>query len=89
MGNNKDPNQKRPGEKEPGTLHYNPGNMSGKTEEKRQDMSRRENRKETKANRLTNGVPQARPRLLRPLATASPFCSHATMRLEGARTEHP
>ena len=30
MGNNKDPNKKRPGEKEPGTFHYNPGNMSGK-----------------------------------------------------------
>ena len=30
MGNNKDPNQKRPGEKEEGTFHYNPGNMSGK-----------------------------------------------------------
>lgn len=38
MGNNKDANQKRPGEKEPGTFHYNPGNMSGKTEEKRQDI---------------------------------------------------
>ena len=31
MGNNKNPNQKRPGEKEAGTFHYNPGNMSGKT----------------------------------------------------------
>ena len=30
MGNNKDPNKKRPGEKAPGTFHYNPGNMSGK-----------------------------------------------------------
>ena len=38
MGNNKNPNQKRPGEKESGTFHYNPGNMSGKTEEKRQDI---------------------------------------------------
>jgi len=31
VGNNKNPNQEQPGEKEPGTLHYNPGNMSGKT----------------------------------------------------------
>jgi hypothetical protein len=31
VGNNKDPNVKRPGEKESGTFHYNPGNMSGKT----------------------------------------------------------
>jgi ElaB/YqjD/DUF883 family membrane-anchored ribosome-binding protein len=29
--NNKNPNQKRPGEKEEGKFHYNPGNMSGKT----------------------------------------------------------
>jgi hypothetical protein len=31
VANNKNPNQRRPGEKEPGTFHYNPGNMSGKT----------------------------------------------------------
>jgi hypothetical protein len=31
MGNNKDPSRKRPGEKEPGKFHFNPGNMSGKT----------------------------------------------------------
>ena len=35
MGNNKDPNKKRPGEKEEGTFHFNPGNMSGKTAEGR------------------------------------------------------
>ena len=27
MGNNKNPNQKQPGEKEDGTFHYNPGNI--------------------------------------------------------------
>jgi hypothetical protein len=31
VGNNKDPNLKQPGEREPGKFHYNPGNMSGKT----------------------------------------------------------
>lgn len=31
MGNNKNPKEKRPGEKEQGTFHFNPGNMSGKT----------------------------------------------------------
>jgi hypothetical protein len=31
VANNKNPNLKQPGEKEPGTFHYNPGNMSGKT----------------------------------------------------------
>jgi hypothetical protein len=31
MANNKNLNQKQPGEKEPGTFHYSPGNMSGKT----------------------------------------------------------
>ena len=27
MGNDKNPNQKQPGEKEDGTFHYNPGNI--------------------------------------------------------------
>jgi hypothetical protein len=31
MSNNRNPNQKQPGEKDPGKFHYNPGNMSGKT----------------------------------------------------------
>ena len=31
MANNKNPNQKQPGEKKAGKFHYNPGNMSGKT----------------------------------------------------------
>ena len=28
---NKDPDQKKPGEKAPGKYHFNPGNMSGKS----------------------------------------------------------
>jgi hypothetical protein len=39
MGNNKDPNKIRPGEMEPGTFHFNPGNMSGKKAEGRKDRS--------------------------------------------------
>jgi hypothetical protein len=31
VANNKNPNQRQPGEKPPGKFHYNPGNMSGKT----------------------------------------------------------
>jgi hypothetical protein len=31
VANNKNPSQKQPGEKDQGTFHYNPGNMSGKT----------------------------------------------------------
>ena len=31
MANNKNPNEKQPGETAPGKYHYNPGNMSGKT----------------------------------------------------------
>lgn len=31
MANNKNPNQKQPGEKPEGKYHYNPGNQSGKT----------------------------------------------------------
>jgi hypothetical protein len=30
MANNKNLNQKQPGEKKVGKFHYNPGNMSGK-----------------------------------------------------------
>jgi hypothetical protein len=30
MANNKNPNEKQPGEKLEGKFHYNPGNMSGK-----------------------------------------------------------
>jgi hypothetical protein len=30
VANNKNPGQRQPGEKKPGTFHYNPGNMSGK-----------------------------------------------------------
>jgi hypothetical protein len=39
MADNRNPNQKQPGEKEPGTFHYNPGNMSGKTIDTRKDES--------------------------------------------------
>ena len=31
MADNKNPNQKQDGEKQPGKYHYNPGNMAGKT----------------------------------------------------------
>jgi hypothetical protein len=30
VANNKNPNEKQPGENEDGKFHYNPGNMSGK-----------------------------------------------------------
>jgi hypothetical protein len=30
MANNRNPNEKQPGEKEAGKFHYNPVNMSGK-----------------------------------------------------------
>lgn len=40
MSNNKNPSQKQPGEKAPGTFHYNPGNMSGKTIGTNKDESR-------------------------------------------------
>jgi hypothetical protein len=41
--NNKNSNQKQPGEKEPGTFHYNPGNMSGKTIGTNKDESEQSN----------------------------------------------
>lgn len=33
MADNKNPNEKQPGEKPEGRYHYNPGNQSGKTAE--------------------------------------------------------
>jgi hypothetical protein len=42
VGNNKNPNQKQAGEKEPGKFHYNPGNMSGKTADTKKDESKSE-----------------------------------------------
>jgi hypothetical protein len=41
--NNKNPNQKQPGEKESGTFHYNPGNISGKTIGTNKDESEQSN----------------------------------------------
>jgi hypothetical protein len=40
VANNKNPNQKQSGEKEPGTFHFNPGNMSGKTSDAPKDENR-------------------------------------------------
>jgi hypothetical protein len=37
LSNNKSPNQRQPGEKEPGKFHYNPGNMSGKSSQPSKD----------------------------------------------------
>jgi hypothetical protein len=43
VANNKNPTQKQPGEKEPGTFHYNPGNMSGKPIGTNKDESEQSN----------------------------------------------
>ena len=40
MANDKNPDVKHPGEKEPGNFHYNPGSMSGKTVEIGHDESK-------------------------------------------------
>ena len=41
MADNKNPNQKQPGEKPPGKYHFNPGNMSGKTlDQSREEFER-------------------------------------------------
>lgn len=37
--NNKNPNEKQPGEKPEGTYHFNPGNQSGKTKAVPKDRS--------------------------------------------------
>ncbi len=47
MADNKNPNQKQPGEKPPGKYHFNPGNMSGKT----LDQSREESNEDREKGR--------------------------------------
>lgn len=37
--NNRNPNEKQPGEKPEGTYHFNPGNQSGKTKAAPKDRS--------------------------------------------------
>lgn len=51
MADNKNPNEKRPGEKEAGTFHYNPGNMSGKTIGSCKDKSEQTNNDAKSSNR--------------------------------------
>lgn len=51
MATNKNPNQRQPGEKQPGTLHYNPGNMSGKTGENRKDKPEQQAKPDRTASR--------------------------------------
>jgi hypothetical protein len=43
MANNKNPNEKQPGEMTPGKYHYNPGNMSGKTVKTCEEGSEKKN----------------------------------------------
>ena len=49
MGNNKDPNEKQPGENEEGKFHYNPGNMAGK-----EIGIRKKSEEQVKADKKTN-----------------------------------
>ena len=42
MANNKNPNEKLPGENPEGKFHYNPGNMAGKKPEEQTDKNRGE-----------------------------------------------
>jgi hypothetical protein len=42
MANNKNPNEKLPGENPEGKFHYNPGNMAGKKPEEQTDENRGE-----------------------------------------------
>ena len=43
MANNKNPNEKQPGEKASGKFHYNPGNMSGKNVKTGEEGSEKKN----------------------------------------------
>ena len=42
MRNNKNSDKKRPGDNPPGTFHYNPGNMAGKTPNGRKTQAKQE-----------------------------------------------
>lgn len=46
MADNKNPNEKQPGEKEAGKFHYNPGNQSGKVAEIYKPESERVNNRD-------------------------------------------
>ena len=43
MANNRNPNEKQPGENAPGKFHYNPGNMSGKKVKAGEEGSEKKN----------------------------------------------
>jgi hypothetical protein len=43
MANNKNLNEKQPGEKAPGKFHYNPGDMSGKKVKTGEEGSEKKN----------------------------------------------
>jgi hypothetical protein len=51
MANNKNPNEKQPGEKTAGKYHYNPGNMSGKTVDINKDEAEQQNNVDRIQNR--------------------------------------
>jgi hypothetical protein len=62
----KNPDQKQPGEKEPGTFHYNPGNMSGKTigtkkGAPQQSKPRRDAKEQNSVSNSKNPGPKASP----------------------------
>ena len=49
--NNKNPNEKRPGEKPEGTYHFNPGNQSGKSKSIPKDQPEPRNERGANENR--------------------------------------
>lgn len=50
MADNKNPNERQPGEKQSGKYHYNPGNQSGKTVE----ITKPESEQENNVDRIRN-----------------------------------
>jgi hypothetical protein len=49
--NNKNPNEKQPGEKPEGTYHFNPGNKSGKSKTVPEERPEPSNNREAIGNR--------------------------------------
>jgi hypothetical protein len=60
MADNKNPKEKRPGEKSEGKYHYNPGNQSGKEIEANKPESEQANNRDVVQDRNRNGAGRGR-----------------------------
>jgi hypothetical protein len=86
VANNKNPNERRPGEKEPGTFHYNPGNMSGKTVGSHKDDA---DSNQTPLTRYSIATKNNKTRRINNISRTSgfrPFATRSTSEASGLKT---